>query len=69
MTKENAIVITDAEDSCAHYSRYAFFIAVQGASFQSFSENLRHQYVGNDQMIVFDGKKIYPVNHNGYVIR
>lgn len=61
---ENAIVITDADDSCHSYSPKAYFIGTSGANFHHFNhlEQYRHQ------MCVFDGKQIHRVDSNGYVI-
>lgn len=60
----NAIVITDAEDSCNSYNNKAFFIGVQGASFNQFNK----EYMRLGQAIVFDGDKIHNLNEKGYVI-
>lgn len=62
----NAIVITDAEDSCNTYSSKAFFIGVNGARFHHFNSNTIAQYSQKGQAVVFDGKKIHPVDQNGY---
>lgn len=59
----NALVITDAEDSCRHYSDKAFFIGVEGANFRGFDQ----QYMEKAQCIVFDGTSIRKVNNHGNV--
>lgn len=60
----NALVITDAEDSCHVYSDKAFFIGVQGARFTGFDK----QYMQKDQCVVFDGHSVKRVGMNGHVI-
>lgn len=64
----NAIIITDAEDSCNTYSEKAFFIGLEGANFNYFSEDAIKQYSDKDQVIIFDGHIIKYVNDQGYVI-
>lgn len=66
---QNALVITDAEDHCNVYSEYAFFVGVNGANFNGFPKPLLQQYLDNDQMIIFDGKKIYSVGLDGAAIK
>jgi hypothetical protein len=60
----NALVITDAEDSCRYYSDKAFFIGVEGARFNGFTP----QYMEKNQCIVFDGTSVKNVNLQGHVI-
>lgn len=57
----NALVITDAEDSCRHYSDKAFFIGVEGARFNGFNT----QYMEKAQCVVFDGNSVKKVNLKG----
>lgn len=63
----NALIITDAEDHCEEYSDKAFFIGVEGADFRGFSSVIK-TYSENNQVVVFDGKKIYNVDLKGSVI-
>lgn len=65
---KNALVITDAEDGCGIYSDKAFFIGVEGASFNHFNKGVLEQYHDGNQMVVFDGHKIHKVNKKGYQI-
>ena len=60
----NALVITDAEDSCRHYSDKAFFIGVEGARFTSFD----HKYMERHQCVVFDGKSVKKVDIHGHAV-
>lgn len=64
----NALVITDAEDWCRVYSDKAFFIGVKGSNFTHFGVDVIRQYSENNQVVVFDGQKIYNVNATGDVI-
>lgn len=63
----NAIVITDAEDSCSIYSDKAFFIGVNGARFSSFAGSTIREYSNRGQVVVFDGTTIKSVNDKGHV--
>ena len=65
---DNALVITDAEDRCSIYSEKAYFVGVKGARFNTFNNEVIKQYTDNNQMIVFDGTKIYNVNRQGDII-
>ena len=65
----NAIVITDAEDRCHLYSEKAFFIGVNGAKFNHFTEQVLKEYVSKEQMIIFDGKTIQKVDKTGRPIK
>lgn len=67
--KENAIVLTDAEDNCNLYSEYAYFIGVEGCQFQYFDTDIMRQYADNKQCIMFDGKSIYNIDEQGRVIK
>lgn len=62
--KRNAVIITDAEDSCHQYTERAFFIGVQGARFNSFNSN----YQAKNQLAIFDGNKVYAVDPSGRAI-
>lgn len=64
----NALIITDAEDQCYTYSEKAFFIGVKGARFTGFQQKVREKYVYNDQLIVFDGERVYKVDESGLPI-
>jgi hypothetical protein len=64
----NAIILTDAEDSCNIYSEKAFFIGLQGARFSHFRNETISEYSKNDQVIIFDGSTIKKVDENGNVI-
>jgi hypothetical protein len=65
----NAIVLTDAEDSCNIYSEKAFFIGLQGARFSHFRNETISEYSKNDQVIIFDGSTIKKVDENGNVMK
>lgn len=64
----NALIITDAEDSCDIYSDKAFFIGVEGARFSRFSSNVIKQYSEKGQVVVFNGSNILNVDRNGHTI-
>ena len=64
----NALILTDAEDSCDIYSDKAFFIGLKGANFHYFSEDTIAQYSNKDQVIIFDGSTIKKVNDKGNVV-
>lgn len=66
--KENAIVLTDAEDNCRYYSDNAYFIGVEGCQFNYFDTNVMHQYAAQNQCIMFDGKSIHDINEHGNVV-
>ena len=61
----NALVITDAEDSCSIYSDKAFFIGVEGANFNYFSASTIEQYSNKGQVVIFDGSQIIKVDAQG----
>lgn len=65
---DNALVITDAEDHCSHYSEKAFFIGVRGARFDHFEKGTIKRYADAGQVIIFDGNKISRVGDKGKVI-
>lgn len=60
----NALVITDAEDSCHHHSDKAFFIGVAGARFNSFNQT----YMEKNQCVVFDGTSVRKVDIRGNAV-
>ena len=60
----NALVITDAEDSCNHHSDKAFFIGVKGARFNGFHRT----YMEKNQCVVFDGTSVKNVDVYGQAI-
>jgi uncharacterized protein with von Willebrand factor type A (vWA) domain len=64
----NALIITDAEDTCRTYSDKAFFIGVKGSNFSHFNSDVIKKYSENNQVVVFDGHKIYNVNEKGKTI-
>ena len=64
----NAIVITDAEDRCNSFSDKAFFIGVKGANFGYFNSDVIEKYSENNQVVVFDGTRIYNVDNSGHVV-
>jgi hypothetical protein len=64
----NAIVITDAEDTCREYSDKAFFIGVKGSRFSHFKDDIIKQYSDSNQVVVFDGTKVYNVDRKGNTI-
>jgi hypothetical protein len=65
----NALVITDAEDSCSIYSDKAFFIGVEGSRFNYFNTEIIKEYSEKGQAIVFDGKTISKVNEQGFIVK
>jgi hypothetical protein len=65
----NALVITDAEDSCSIYSDKAFFIGVEGARFNYFNAEIIKEYAEKGQALVFDGESINKVDEKGYIIK
>jgi hypothetical protein len=67
-TDSNAIIITDAEDTCREHTDKAFFIGVNGARFDSFDSSTLKDYLQRDQIIIFDGNRIKKVDHRGKVI-
>jgi len=64
----NALVITDAEDSCSMYSDKAFFIGVEGARFNYFNTEIIKQYSEKGQAVVFNGQSISKVNEHGQIV-
>ena len=64
----NALVITDAEDSCSIYSDKAFFIGVEGARFNFFNNDVIKEYADKGQAVVFNGESISKVNEFGNII-
>lgn len=64
----NALIITDAEDWCRVYSDKAFFIGVKGSNFTHFGTDVIRQYSENNQVVVFDGQRIYNVDVTGKAI-
>ncbi len=64
----NSLVITDAEDRCRIYSDKAFFIGVNGARFTHFNGDVISEYSDKNQVVVFDGTKIFGVDKNGRTI-
>jgi hypothetical protein len=67
-TGRNSLIITDAEDRCDIYDERAFFLGVYGAQFSCFEEHTAKQYALKNQWCVFDGKRVYNVNANGFPI-
>ena len=65
---QNALVITDAEDNCRIFSDKAFFIGLQGARFNGFDKEVIKQYSSRGQVIVFDGDRIFKVDHCGNTV-
>lgn len=66
--KRDAIIITDAEDNCEHYSEKAFFIGVAGSRFSQFDSSVIRQYSESNQVIIFDGKTINKVDVRGHIV-
>ena len=64
----NALVITDAEDRCSVFSDKAFFIGIKGANFGHFNNDVIEKYSENNQVVVFDGTRIYNVDRHGRTI-
>lgn len=64
----NAIVITDAEDHCSEYSDKAFFIGVKGSRFTHFNQHTIKQYSDSNQVVVFDGSRMFNVDDRGRTI-
>jgi hypothetical protein len=67
--KTHSLIITDAEDGCSTYSEQAYFIGVKGSKFTHFDDRTIKKYSENEQVIVFDGNKIYSVDQHGSTIR
>lgn len=65
----NALIITDAEDSCSTYSDKAFFIGVKGARFNHFYTDCISEYSRRGQVVVFDGSTVSKVDEKGYVVK
>jgi uncharacterized protein with von Willebrand factor type A (vWA) domain len=65
----NAIIITDAEDACSIYSEKAFFIGVKGCRFTSFNTDTIKEYSDKDQVIMFDGNKVFKIGERGQVLK
>lgn len=65
---KNALVITDAEDRCHHFTDKAFFIGLEGARFNHFDSEVIKQYSQRGQVVVFDGSKISKVDQFGNTI-
>jgi hypothetical protein len=57
----NAIVITDAGDHLSEYEEKAFFIGVNGSNFRGFNK----QYMEMNQVIMFDGERVYKIGMDG----
>jgi hypothetical protein len=66
---QNALIITDAEDSCDTYSDKAFFLGVAGCRFSMFTPQVLQKYVDNEQIVMFDGTQIYKVNYQGLPVK
>lgn len=66
--KNNAIVLTDAEDRCYTYSQYAYMIGVEGCRFGYFEPKVMKQYAEHRQAIMFDGTSIYDIDASGDVV-
>jgi hypothetical protein len=66
--KNNAIVITDAEDHCAIYTDKAYFIGVEGCRFNYFKDEVIEKYSENNQAVQFDGSGIRKINKKGKVV-
>lgn len=64
----NAIIITDAEDRCRVFTDKAFFIGLEGASFNHFEDDIIKQYSQRGQVVIFNGSKISKVNQQGFAI-
>lgn len=62
---QNAIIITDAEDSCNIYDERVFFIGLKGARFSHFNGETLKKYSEAQQIIIFDGEKIFNVDEKG----
>ena len=65
---KNAIIITDAEDRCRVFTEKAYFIGLNGARFHHFDDKVIEQYSQRNQVVVFDGSKIYKVNTAGNIV-
>jgi hypothetical protein len=66
-TKQNSIIITDAQNNCNIYSPFAYFIGVNGANFSCFAKKQLCEYSKNKQLVIFDGDNIYNVDGNGNI--
>ena len=65
--QQNSLVLTDAEDRCYRYSEKVYWLGVKGTRFSFFNKEVLDQYY-NNQMCVFDGKKILSVDRSGNTI-
>jgi hypothetical protein len=64
-SNQNAIIITDAEDSCNIYNEKVFFIGLKGSKFSHFNKETLKKYSEAQQIIIFDGQKIFNVDEKG----
>ena len=52
----NAVIITDGEDSCRTYTKGAFWIGIGGTRFtNNYSESAFPMYRGNKQAVAYNG--------------
>ena len=63
--KENAVIVTDAEDTCNTYSDLVYLIGLPGAAFSYFDKDVLRKYVDGDQILIFDGVRTFKVNYDG----
>ena len=68
-TKSNSIILTDAEDACLLYSKYAYFIGVAGSKFHYFNKTVLEEYVDRKQLIMYDGVRTYEISKKGTIIK
>lgn len=63
--KDDAVIITDAEDTCSVYSDKVYFIGLPGCNFSYFDKTVLEQYVEKDQILIFDGTRTFKVDKSG----
>jgi hypothetical protein len=63
--RHNALVITDACDSCDTYSSLAYFIGIIGADFRQFNSEVMKNYADRQQAVEFDGSRVYNIDARG----
>lgn len=61
----NALVLTDAQDSCDTYSSLVYFIGIIGADFRQFHSDVMKSYADRQQAVEFDGNKVYNIDARG----
>jgi flagellar motor protein MotB len=63
--RHNALVLTDACDSCNTYSSLVYFIGIVGADFKQFDSEVMKNYANRQQAVEFDGTNVYNIDARG----